>query len=200
MEFDILPSVANGNFYPALIIKNFAYINPLRSVLIDSGAFLSNWTKGLDSFMHTFPNSKFADAETTSRGFGLSYEVLPVYIIPEYKLTDENNHTVYINNLPVAVTEKDFSFSMILSFTTFRNMNFSYKSAVYQQTDNTKKVTLLKNPILRIYPRKQIYTAQTDFENVTDKVLELLDPEYPNIRNRLSQNKILRRSIVLAQK
>ena len=125
LEFKILSSDNRTKVYQTFVVNNHAYKNPLMSVLIDTGAYLPTWTNGFDSFIRTFPNSVFANAETASRGFGLSYEVLPVYIIPEYKLTDSDHHTVCIRNLPVAVTKKDFSFSMLLGFTTFRKMNCS---------------------------------------------------------------------------
>ena len=199
LNFKLLSSSSDEKLYNLLVINNHAYTSSLMSVLIDTGAYLPTWVDGIDAFIRRFPDSKFANAESISKGFGLEYEILPIYIVPEYRLTDEKNNTVCIRNLPVAVTEKDFSFSMILSFTTFRNMNFSYNSSVYKQSDKTRSVSILSNPILSISPRKQIYNSSTDFVNITDKVLELLESEYPDIENRLTQNKLLKKAVILAQ-
>ena len=125
LEFKILSSDNRTKVYQTFVVNNHAYKNPLMSVLIDTGAYLPTWTNGFDSFIRTFPNSVFANAETASRGFGLSYEVLPVYIIPEYKLTDsKDSHFWNIPFILVISFPTKFDISMLFNETQLPNISY----------------------------------------------------------------------------
>ncbi len=70
-------------------------------------------------------------------------------------------------------------------------------------TSNEEKqynlLVINKNPILSISPCKHIYNSRIIFSDVTDEALALLESEYSDIKKRLTQNKLFRKAVILAQ-
>lgn len=168
LEFPILTSNNNSKIYTTLIIKNFAYKNPNMRILFDTGASLPAWVGGFDSFQKRFPDSIFENAETILKGFGKGFEIAPVYKIPEFILKDNQNNKIVIKNMPIVVTNRDYSFDMILSFTSLRKINYKYISYTYKNGTYNEI-----NPKFRIYPHKKIYYLNPLYKFTKDLPLNL---------------------------
>jgi hypothetical protein len=149
LEFNIISNNKNKSLIELTIIRNKASV-PYINTLVDTGASFPVWLGGVTTFLEQFPNSRQANAETIIRGFGHGFEVAPVFIIPLFELSDGTNKIAY-RNLPIAVIKRDYTFSMIISFTMLNKMNFSYVS--YTNRKEIKQI----NPVFRIYNHKQLY-------------------------------------------
>lgn len=119
----------------------------------------------------------------------------PVYKIKEFILKDENDNVVMIRNMYIVVTNRDFSFQVILSFSSLRKMNYQYLS--YSNEDGIQKEL---NPQLIIYPQREIYYMNAQFTEVTKEVLDILKREYPNIDNYIEQPRIINNVYTFIQK
>ena len=195
LEFPVISSDANRGVYNSLVIENCAY--DFMQVLCDTGAYLPTWVDGLDSFMSVFPNGTFANAQAILAGFGKGYEVAPVYVVPDFKLTDSNGNGITIQNTYVTVpTERDFSFQMILAFPIFNKMNVNYIS--YTNSNNNLKVI---KPLLRLNPHKNKYHMNGKFVLPTTSAIAKLEKRYPDLRHYLNIDyKIVVDTFVFSQK
>lgn len=92
--------------------------------LIDTGACVPVWCAGEQLLKTYYPDCSKMDAAFILNGFGKGSEVVPVYLIPQFVLSDGKQFIKYIN-IAIAVTERDFMFDMILSYSMFNKMNIS---------------------------------------------------------------------------
>ena len=152
LEFPVISNANNSQVYNLMIINNCAYAISLKT-LIDTGASITTWVKGVQSFQAVFPDAKkMDDTEALIRGFGGSGEVADVYIIPEFVLRDEADKTVIFHNLPVIVVKRDYSFNMILSYTLLNKMNFNH---IAYSDENSQYNAV--HPSINIQPYKGDY-------------------------------------------
>ncbi len=184
LEFPVL-HLPKAHVYSVMSFVNHAYTVPKMPVLFDTGATISVWVGGSKSFEATFPSAVRMDMQAILSGFGSGYDVADVCRIPEYHLKDSMGNTVMIKNLYVAVTKRDFSFRMILSFPVFEKMNYQYIS--YTNQGGHKQI----NPLFRLYPSKSTYMMSIKYRNITDDLLYALEQKYPGIKKRLKCSKVL---------
>lgn len=105
--------------------KNHVYRERKRfNCLIDTGASVPVWCAGESLLKTYYPNCAKLDAVYILNGFGKGSEVVPVYLIPQFVLSDGKQCINYIN-ITVAVTKRDFTFDMILSYSLFNKMNIN---------------------------------------------------------------------------
>ena len=57
LEFPVLSNTNNSQVYNLMIINNLAYAINLKT-LIDTGASITTWVKGVQSFKAVFPDEK----------------------------------------------------------------------------------------------------------------------------------------------
>ena len=109
--------------YNKPVIKN-VYRDYAYECLIDTGAAFPVWCVGEKQLKSMYPNCVDSKSVFMLGGFGKGVEIVPVYIIPNFILSDGRN-SITFENLAVAVTCRDFSVHMILSYTMFSKMNIS---------------------------------------------------------------------------
>ena len=157
MEFEVLPTeiaIDEKNYmqyYSVLMCKNYAYENPSMKILVDTGAGIPTWVKSERSLHNIFPDAIKTEHKAIIRGFGGMQEVTDVYLLPQYRLSDKKGNSVIIHNMPITVANRDFSFDMLISFTTLLKMNYSFIS--YVNRKEYKEIS----PIFRLFPHKNEY-------------------------------------------
>ncbi len=125
VKFCIESNSNNANIFDQFIICNETTSH--THILIDTGAYMPIWTTGLNLFKKEYPDAKKQSYHALIGGFGEGYSIADVYVIADFILTDGMDALHYIN-LPVAIINKDFDYSMILSFTMFNRLDFAYSS------------------------------------------------------------------------
>ena len=138
----------NGS-YDMPIIK-FSHMNTQIECLIDTGARVPVWCAGEEELKSLFPNCSQQKAVFLLSGFGKGCEIAKVYVIPDFSLSDGKD-IIHYKNLILAVINKDFSFSMILSYTMFNKMNLSIDT--FTNRNGAHSI----NPNVKIAALKQQY-------------------------------------------
>lgn len=116
-------------------------------ILLDTGAKISVFTRGLEAFLEIFPNAVKAERKYLLGGFGGSKKDLcEVYTIPRFSLGG-----IQINNLPVVIaTNKYISSEIVLSAYVFK------KNRLTIDFDNDKIEILYSRPIYCILTSSEI--------------------------------------------
>lgn len=155
LEFGLLPDIDNPNLYSVKRIEN--HLNgESYNVLVDSGASIPVWVDGLESFQYFYSDAIPTNYTIKLKGFGGDGEDVPVYILPEFHLSDGTDRVVY-HRLPIAIIERDFSVQMIISFPMIERMNYNY--VYYSEEDGA--IAICNPPLLRLFPIKQDYNVLT---------------------------------------
>lgn len=123
--------------------------------LVDTGAFIPVWCSDFTSLLDLFPSVKFSGYITEISGFGYGVEYAPIYIIPNFVLSDGLNEVTYLN-LPVAVMVKNYAYQMILSYTMFTTANMTFKNFISKQTGQIEKI---KPKLLLNFPNNELRVA-----------------------------------------
>ncbi len=131
--------------------------------LLDTGAALPTWLRGYRTFAKTFPDYVDENAKAVLAGFGGDGEIAPVYRIPRFMFGDVCGNTVVFRDMPVVVTERNFQFDMVLSFTLFRKINVEYVSYKTDESGNYCEL----NPRIRFFPHKEEYYVGARYLPVT---------------------------------
>lgn len=129
--------------------------------LLDTGARVPVWCAGEMELKTLFQNCRIQNAVFLLTGFGKGYELAKVYMIPDFILSD-GKEEIHYRNMMVAVIDKDFSFSMILSYTMFNKMNisidtFTNRNGTHPISPNLKIVST-KDTVNVKYKRKDLST------------------------------------------
>lgn len=127
--------------------------------LIDTGARVPVWCAGKDLLITYYPNCIKQNAKFILTGFGTGYEVADVYKIPDFILADSKQSISY-HDMMVAVTNRDYAFYMILSYTMFNKMNISINTFT-----NKGRIHMIE-PNVRISSSKGIYNVACKRVNI----------------------------------
>jgi hypothetical protein len=146
--------------YDIPLIK-FSHRNTQINCLIDTGARVPVWCAGEEELKSLYPNCQRQDAVFLLSGFGNGSEIAEVYLIPDFALSDGKN-TIHYKNLILAVIDKDFSFSLILSYNMFNKMNISIDTFISR--NGTHSVT----PNVKIATLKQEYYVGYRLKDISD--------------------------------
>ena len=96
--------------------------NPDLIYMIDSGADTPVWCKGSQELLDVFPESELLEQRFILSGFGKQPEIVDVYKIKEFALTDGTEILKY-QNFIVAVTDRpEMNLDMILPASVFDHM------------------------------------------------------------------------------
>lgn len=95
---------------------------PDLTYLIDTGADTPVWCKGKDELIDVFPQADKIDSKFLLGGFGKEPELVDVFRIPQFVLTDGDASIVY-RNLILAVTDRpSMGVDFILPASIFNHM------------------------------------------------------------------------------
>ncbi|MCM1219506.1 MAG: hypothetical protein NC548_33925 [Lachnospiraceae bacterium] len=122
LKFDIIRR--KSQTYDMTIISNIYKERKSFNCLIDTGASVPVWCAGEQLLKVYYPDCTKLDAAFSLHGFGTGQEIVPVYVIPQFVLSDGKQCITY-KNITVAVTKRDFTFDLILSYSLFNKMNIS---------------------------------------------------------------------------
>ena len=114
----------------------------MSSVLLDSGAFISVFTRTEDSLKSKFNNVINTGCKTIVGGFGGNGNIVPVYIIPKLSIG-----SITIFNLPVAVySNNNITADLILSSYVFKNNEFTvnFKNRILEVRERDIHCLLIK--------------------------------------------------------
>lgn len=117
--------------------KAILYISPEDggdiSCMIDTGANVPIWFMGEDYLKLWYPSAYKTEKLTIIHGLGEKPLLdVPVWIIPEFSLTDDFGEVLVFHNLFIPVIEaRKFSFNMLMPLTMLNRAKFSfdYKSS-----------------------------------------------------------------------
>ena len=128
LNFNLLNNINKSplEVYSSPIIENSVKITPGMLVMIDTGASIPVWVRDEFLLLRYFHDAYKADYYCYLGGFGGKGGFVPVYIIPKFKLVDKNNNTLKFIDLPVMVSQRDYTFDIIISFTMLNQTNFSF--------------------------------------------------------------------------
>ena len=124
-------------------------------ILVDTGAFIPVWCSSFDLLRSLYSNIYFSGYITEISGFGQGKDYAPLYIIPEFVLSDGVSSVTY-SNLPVAVIQKNLKFEMILSYTMFTTANMTFKNFISKQTGQIERI---KPKLLLNFPNDELRVA-----------------------------------------
>lgn len=191
LEFDIKHN--EQRIYDMLTFYNSAYQNPRMKVLFDTGASFPVWVDDFELFGSYFPNYKSAESQMILKGFGLGYEVAPVFEIPRFVLSDEQHNYIEIRNMLVAAIKRDYTFQMILSYPVLEKMNWSH--VAYFNRNGVRKI----DPKLRITPHRQVYYMKGKKTSVTPMLLHELSREFPQIEKHITAKNLISTAYTFTQ-
>lgn len=135
--------------------------------LIDTGARVPVWCAGVQVLKVYYPDCVRQAAIFILRGFGRGYEVVDVYKIPDFILSD-GRQRIHYRNMLVAVTDRDYAFNMILSYNMFNKMNISIN------TFTDKGVLHRIEPDVKISSPKEMYNVACKRVDIrSDKIEEI---------------------------
>lgn len=146
--------------YDMPIIK-ISHLNTQIECLVDTGARVPVWCAGEDELKSLYPNCIQDNSVFLLSGFGKGHEVAKVYTIPNFTLSDGKDAINY-KNLSVAVINKDFSFSMILSYTMFNKMNISIDT--FTNRNGAHSI----NPNIKINSLRDTYNTRYKLKDISD--------------------------------
>lgn len=145
--------------YDMAIITNVISPEDDIDCLIDTGARVPVWCSGEHLLKTYYPMSIRQNAVFILRGFGKGYEISPVYLIPEFILSD-GKQSIHYRNMFIAITNRDFTFDMILSYNMFNKMNISIDT--FTNRNGTHNVA----PNLKIVSPKEMYNVRYKFTSL----------------------------------
>ena len=91
------------------------------SILLDTGAYMSVFTKSVKTFEQYFKAAYYSGYNTVIGGFGGKGTICPVYVIPEFSIG-----CIRIVNLPIAIQYNNkISSEVILASHVFGNTPFT---------------------------------------------------------------------------
>ncbi len=120
-------------FFPT--IQDRRVIRPVFSIqiekdtykcLIDTGADIPVWCKGMELFSVCFPSAIWYK-DTTLGGFGIGRETIPIYIIDNFILSDTYGNKIQFHNFKIAITDRPgIPCDIILCITMFSKMKCTF--------------------------------------------------------------------------
>lgn len=159
LEFPIVSNVNNSNVYNLLIIEN-RIDDENYKVLVDTGASIPVWVDGEEVFKYFYPDAIQSEKKAYIGGFGGNGEIVDVFIVPIFIIGDGRDNIVF-KDIPIAVTDRDFSFQMIMSFTMLNKLQFEYSI--------DKVDTTCTKPILLIDSNNTEYRSIPTYMHYVDK-------------------------------
>lgn len=148
LKFDLIKR--KNQTYDMTIITNVYSGRKKFNCLIDTGASVPVWCAGEQLLNTYYPNCIRYNGVFILNGFGKGSEIVPVYLIPEFVLSDGKQCIKYVN-IMVAVTKRGFTYDMILSYSMFNKMNISIDTF----TNKNGSHSIIPN--LKIASQKSIY-------------------------------------------
>ena len=92
------------------------------NICLDTGCGLTTFYMDLDSVQFLYPEIKKVDTPTYIRTADGNIENNALYIIPEFRLTDKDDQTIFIRNLYCSISDVGFdNFDILLSGNAFYN-------------------------------------------------------------------------------
>ena len=120
LHFDV---ITRGDInFNRLVILNKIRKKLNSSTLIDTGAAVPVWCGGEYTFKLLFKDARDSGMKMYLGGFGENYKIVPVWVIPEFILSDGKN-AVTFPDLYVALDSRGFTFSMVMSFKMLMHAN-----------------------------------------------------------------------------
>lgn len=114
LRFEIELEASKTRFVP--------YDKPDLIYLIDTGADTPVWCKGEEEFLDVYKDAERIPVKFLLSGFGKGIDVVDVYRIPIFELTD-GTQSVFFKNLVVAITNRpEMDLDMVLPVSIFRHM------------------------------------------------------------------------------
>lgn len=159
--------------FDMVIISNLYDAYSDFDCLIDTGARVPVWCAGESLLKTYYPKCVKQNEIFILNGFGTGFEVADVYLIPDFKLFDGKQKIHYLNML-VAVTDRDYTFNLILSYNMFNKMNISIN------TFTNKGTTHNIEPTVRIISSKDIYYVGCKKANVPSNYRDRIISKYGN--------------------
>ncbi len=134
LSFDIELGTAKTKFVP--------YDKQDLVYLIDSGADTPVWCKGKEEFCDIYEDAERIPVKFLLSGFGTGIDVVDVYKIPVFELTDGVN-SIHFQNLVVAITDRpEMDLDMVLPVSIFRHMKIVIN---YMDSVTTPSVDVITN-------------------------------------------------------
>jgi len=163
-------SIRRKNAYDMIIITN---THNNFDCLIDTGARVPVWCAGEKLLKVYYPMCVKQDAIFILNGFGTGYETADVYLIPNFILSDGKQSIIY-HNMLAAVTNRDYSFNMILSYNLFNKMNIGIN------TFTNKGVTHKIEPNVRLVSSKDMYHVACKKANIPSEKIKEIQSKFGN--------------------
>ena len=113
--------------------------------MIDTAADTPVWCKGKDEFLDIFSDAEKLESKFVLSGFGKEPEIVDVYRIPDFRLSDGKEAVTY-KNLVLAVTDRpQMNVDLILPSSLFDHMKIPYPHRKQGgKTYHTDAITLEK--------------------------------------------------------
>ncbi len=167
--------------YDMTIITNTIGFENEIDCLIDTGARVPVWCAGEHLLKTYYPMSIEQNATFILRGFGKGHETTKVYLIPEFILSD-GKQSIRYKNMIVAVTNRDFTFNMILSYNMFNKMNisidtFTNKNGTHSVAPNVK-IASIKDTYMVGYKKVDLHRYNISQLNSRLGTQNILDSIY----------------------
>lgn len=99
--------------------------NKKITCLFDTGATMPVWCKSEGLFKVLFPQAKLITGQYILSGFGKGAEIVNVYEIPEFYISNGSSKIVFKNLLLATSFDRDFGCDLILSYTMFNLIDYS---------------------------------------------------------------------------
>ena len=130
-------------------------------MLYDDGSDVAVWTRTEEDVYDAFPEATKTDFQFILVGFGREYDVVNVYKIPEFWLSDQNGNRLVIKNFHFAVSNRpDLSVDLVLPGNLFNNtithikrefgridVNVEYKVSDAVRTMGIRRISLTQKQI-----------------------------------------------------
>ena len=96
--------------------------------LFDTGATMPVWCKSEGLFHVVFPDAELLEKKFLLSGFGKVAEIVDVYKIPVFYITDGDS-TLEFRNLHIATLfNRDFGCDLVLSYTMFTHVDYTVRN------------------------------------------------------------------------
>ena len=132
------------------------------------------WVDGIETFELFFPEANLLEKRAYLGGFGGPGEFVDVYVIPKFEINDGIASYCY-TDIPIAVTNRDFSFQMIASFTMFNKMNYEYLVNDKDTGIRLQQPYLFLNPDKDEYRSVPLYITIKDRDGIEHHLIDGLD-------------------------
>lgn len=154
------------SFKPKIVSSEY----PDLTFMVDTGAETPVWCLGEYIFRDTFSDAKRLKYKYLLSGFGIGAEVVDVFSIPEFHLSDGQHEIIY-QNMIIAVTNRaSINASLILSASLFHHMDLDInrmKSVMYPTLSVSSE-----NQIVPVFFKiKELSAKQRKFLGLNENVI-----------------------------